>query len=80
MLERIHEIHLGTQKCMQRGRQNLLWPGMSNEIKELVSNCKTCLKYQSAQSEEPLIPYAVPAFPWQRIAADLFSLERINIC
>ena len=61
---------------MQRGRQSLVWAGMSNEIKELVSNCKTCLKYQSAQSKEPLLPYVVPAFPWQRIAADLFQLGK----
>ena len=49
---------------------------MSNEIKDLVSNCTTCLKYQSAQPREPLIPYEVPELPWQRIAADLFQLGK----
>ena len=32
MLAHIHEVHLGIQKCMQRGRQRLFWPGMSSEI------------------------------------------------
>ena len=32
MLERIHEVHLGIPKCMQRGRQSLFWTGMSSEI------------------------------------------------
>ena len=74
MLACIHEIHLGIQKCMQRGWKSLFWPGMSSKIKDLISKCQTCLKYHYAQQKEPLIPYEVPELSWQRIAADLLQL------
>ena len=61
---------------MQRGGQSLFWPGMSNEIKDLVSSCKTCLKYHSAQPSEPLIPFEVTELPCQRISVDLFQLGK----
>ena len=74
MLASIHEVHLGIQKCMQRGRQSFFWPSMSSEIKDLLIKCQTCLKYHCAHQKEPLIPYEVPELLWQRIAADLFQL------
>ena len=67
------------QKCMQRGRQSLFLSGMPNEMKDLVSNCKTCSKYQSAQAREPLVPFEVPELLGRELLQIYFSLERIII-
>ena len=47
MKERIHEGHLGQEKCKARARQVVFWPGMSAEIIEMVAKCSTCLEHHS---------------------------------
>ena len=42
MLRQIHKSHLGIVKCRQRAREVLLWPGMSVEIEQMVTNCSVC--------------------------------------
>ena len=74
MLSLIHEVHLGVQKSLYGARQSLFWPGMTQEVKGMVENCPTCLKYRRKQQKEPLMPFQVSELPWQRIAADLFHL------
>ena len=42
MLQRLHASHLGKEKTKQRARQLLYWPGIDNEIDNLVRNCAAC--------------------------------------
>ena len=76
-LNRIHEGHLGINKCRERAKISVWWPGLSTEIKQMVENCKICSKYRQ-QRPEPLIPTPLPTRPWQLIASDLFVLEKSN--
>ena len=76
-LNRIHEGHLGINKCRERAKISVWWPRLSTEIKQMVENCKICSKYRQ-QRPEPLIPTPLPTKPWQLIASDLFVLERSN--
>ena len=39
MLNCIHYNHMGIEKCKLRARECLYWPGMSNDIENVVSNC-----------------------------------------
>ena len=39
----IHQGHLGIEKCKTRARDTFYWPGMNQEITDLVANCETCL-------------------------------------
>lgn len=36
MLEKLHQIHLGIDKCLFRARSVMFWPGISADIKEMV--------------------------------------------
>ena len=36
MLERLHEEHLGLVKCRRRASQSVWWPGLENQIEELI--------------------------------------------
>ncbi|KAL9987206.1 hypothetical protein ACROYT_G001477 [Oculina patagonica] len=76
MLRVIHSSHLGIEKCKQRAIDILFWPGMNQKIADVVSKCNTCNMYRNSQAKEPLKRHALPERPWQRIAVDLFDLDK----
>ena len=78
MLSQIHSNHLGIETCKRRARDVLFWPGMSDQITDIVSKCNTCIMYRNSQAREPLKSHELPERPWQKIAIDLFELERQN--
>lgn len=45
MLKRIHEGHLGIEKCKRRARDAIFWPGMGSQIKDVVQQCDTCQRH-----------------------------------
>ncbi len=55
MLKRLHEGHLGTEKCKRRARTAIYWPGINADIDRMVSTCDTCLKHRAKQQNEPMI-------------------------
>ena len=71
-LEKIHEGHMGIDKCRRRGREVLYWPHINNDIEQMVKNCSSCLTYSNREVAEPLHPHEIPVRPWQRVASDLF--------
>lgn len=73
MLRKIHEGHLGEEKCKRRAREVMYWPGMNREIGLLTAKCEVCLPYRSKQQAEPLMTYPVPERPFYRVGADLFD-------
>lgn len=75
MLFRIHIGHLGIEKCRQRARQSVYWPGMNNDIEELVSRCGICQERRDSNGKEPMIPTPIPSRPWQIVGSDLFQWE-----
>ena len=59
----IHQVHLGVQKSLHRARQCLFSPRVTKEVRNMVENCLTCLKYRRRQQKEPLLPFEVPELP-----------------
>lgn len=59
MLSRIHYNHLVIEKCKNRAREILFWPGLSEQITN-VRNCKACLRHQNALSKESYCERDVP--------------------
>ena len=75
MKARIHEGHLGNEKCKARARETMFWPGINGEITEMVQQCSACLATRVYQQKEPLNSHEVPAKPWQKVGADLFHFK-----
>ncbi|KAL1264137.1 hypothetical protein QQF64_004492 [Cirrhinus molitorella] len=78
IMKRLHEGHLGAEKCQRQARTAIYWPGMNGDIERMVSNCEICLKHQAKQQKEPMIIIHPPSEPWQKIATDLFTLDGKN--
>ena len=76
-LQRIHTGHLGIEKCRKRTSSSVWWPGVMQQITQLVQNCQVCLK-ESKPGKEPLISTVLPKFPWQVVGTDLFELNKDN--
>ena len=73
-LEKLHAGHQGIERCRQRARISVWWPGVSSQIEKMVSKCPQCVKERPPR-KEPLISTLLPDYPWQKIASDLFTLE-----
>lgn len=75
MLNRIHEGHLGIEKCRARARDAVYWPGINRDIETMASKCEACLKHRYKQAKEPMLIPEMPTEPWQKVGTDLFHVN-----
>ena len=47
ILSRIHSSHFDAEFCLGKARDVVFWPGMSNAIKESITNCQICADFQA---------------------------------
>ena len=45
LLNVIHESHLGICKTLDRARTSIFWPGITNDVKALLSQCRACAQH-----------------------------------
>ena len=74
----IHQGHQGIEKCKNRARQAVYWPGMNHELTVLVSQCSTCINYRNRHQKESLIPHQIPDQPWVKVGSDLFTMLTLH--
>ena len=82
ILKLIHEGHLGLNKCKLRAKETGYWPGLNEQLEDLVLNCELCLKYSTAKCKlEPSLTLGqeVPLYPWTKLATDIFHFKRSHI-
>ena len=72
----MHADHQGREKCKQRARQVVFWPGINSDINNVVDNCETCKRHQHNYQKESLKPYPVPTRPWQVVGTDLCEINK----
>lgn len=75
MLNRLHYSHCGINKTALKARGVIFWPGMYNEIENMILSCQTCICYSNNNPKEPLKQHPVPRLPWEKVGIDLFELE-----
>ena len=54
ILHLLHSIHSGITKTTNLARGLYFWPGMSNDIKQLVSSCVDCTRVLPSQPSNPM--------------------------
>ena len=73
VLTQLHESHQGSVRTKQQARLVVYWPGMDNDIDEVILKCKQCQEKLPSQPRESIISKTRPNRPFQEIAADFCS-------
>ena len=76
ILQKIHHGHLGIGKCRARAKSSVWWPGISQEIKNVVSSCQECEEKKPTQTKEPMVNRELPERAFQEVASDLFEFKK----
>ena len=77
ILQKVHQGHQGIQRCRHRISSSVWWPGISKAIETYIKNCPQCVK-SYIPPKEPLMTSPLPGRPWQKVAADLFELNKLT--
>ena len=75
ILRRIHSSHIGVNGCIRRAREAVFFPGITAAIKDMVSRCPVCVRYQNEQQKEPLMSHPALSRPWHKVGTDIFSFH-----
>ena len=80
IIQFLHTGHLRLEKCSNRAKQYMYWPGLYEELKKkLVTNCTTCLKFSSQKpiclSNRQYAGHEIPVHPWSKLALHIFYFE-----
>lgn len=76
MLSRVHEGHLGIERCKRRAREVMFWPGLCEDVERVVRSCEACMLYAPRPRRQPLLQHMVPALPWHKLASDIFEYKK----
>ena len=58
--------------------QSVYWPGIYDQLQQLVLNCQLCLKYSQSKKKPDTstsLGQEIPLFPWTKLATDIFHFE-----
>lgn len=76
VLSKIHEGHFGINRCQSMARASVYWPGMNNDIFNLVSSCEICLKHSNSNPKMELMPHEIISIPWYKVGSDIFEYKK----
>jgi hypothetical protein len=71
LLAKLHLPHAGISKTREQARQLYYWPGMSNDVRQMVEACEVCLAALPSQTEEPFVEREEPDMPMMSVGVDL---------
>ena len=75
---RLHTAHLGKDSMLQRARELIYWPGLTNEITQIAESCEVCMMTSRRQQKEPMIPHVRGNAAWQNVGTDIFTINNRN--
>ena len=68
VLQQLHISHLGKEKTKQRARQIVFWPGIDNDIDNVVRRCPPCQRDLPSLPRETLRHRPAPDRPFQEVS------------
>lgn len=73
MLQKLLTGHPGVERTLRRARDSMFWLGISQQVRDMILTCTTCLTHCNSKPREPLNMTEVPEYPWQVVDTDLFT-------
>ena len=73
MLAGLHESHQGAVHTKQQARLTVYWPGIDNDIDNVILSCQLCQDHLPAHPKEPLIQKPIPLQLFQELAVNYCS-------
>lgn len=78
ILNNLHIGHMGIEKCKLRARDSVFWPGLNNDLQNMINSCDICLSHRRKCQKETLQPHDIPDRPWAKVGIDLFHFKHKN--
>jgi hypothetical protein len=75
ILDRLHSSHFGINSTIRRARGCVFYPGLTKDIKQMISQCSVCQAYQNENQQETLMSHPAPNRPWQKVGLDIFTFR-----
>ena len=72
-MQKIHSEHQGITKSSLRATSSVWWPGVKQQLEDLIRNCPEYSKAAQAP-RQPLISTPLPQHLWEKVASDLFEM------
>ena len=72
VLKLLHEGHSGMSQTYATAKQRYFWPGIQNDIANVVNKCEGCQIYCTSLPQDNQIPTKA-FYPMERVAVDLFQ-------
>ncbi|RXN15281.1 gypsy-18 is [Labeo rohita] len=76
LLSELHEGHPGIVRMKALARGYLWWPGLDQDIQDLVSKCTPCELGRNQPPSAPLYPWSWATTPWERIHIDYAEIDK----
>lgn len=70
ILEELHLGHIGMVKMKSLARSHVYWPGINQDIENMVKNCTSCIEVSKNPQKVPTHYWEYPTKPWERIHID----------
>ena len=65
VLAKLHSSHQGIVRTKQRAAQTVYWPGISNDIIQMIERCEPCQVHRPSLPQEPLRSDPLPDYIFQ---------------
>ena len=73
-VERLHGSHNGVVATLNLAKDTVFWPGITNQIKNKIENCKICLESSSLQQKQPMQSHQTPSVQFEQVSMDIFDV------
>ena len=77
VLEKLHLSHGGMTRLYNTARSIYYWPGMKNNIRQVVDSCIKCQLHRPKLPNDALIP-TIASMPMEMTSADLFQVDQAH--
>ena len=61
ILKQLYQAHQGVRRTKERVRLSVYWPGIDNDVENMVVACKDCQNHLPSNCKEPLITKSRPS-------------------